>query len=183
MQTTAEAMFRELYQQHQRAIVAYFLRRTDVATARDAAAETFLVAWRRIEEIPSDAARPWLYGVARNVLANVRRSKRRSDALDARLRSADPPQSLSPETVIVRRVEDNEILEAVGRLRPEDRDVLLLAIWEELPYRDIATALGTSPNAIAQRMRRITKRLGHDLERADRPSAESVTSHRAQGGE
>jgi len=63
--------FSELYQAQYETVLRYALRRTDPETARDAVAETFLVAWRRLDTVPADHAQatPWLYGVARNVLA------------------------------------------------------------------------------------------------------------------
>lgn len=64
--------FSALYREHYGAVLRYCRRRTDEETARDAAAETFLVAWRRREVVPQDPL-PWLYGVARRVLANAAR--------------------------------------------------------------------------------------------------------------
>ncbi len=76
--------FSDLYQAH---YLRYALRRTDPETARDVAAETFLVAWRRLDVIPPDDGQggPWLYGVARRVLANAERSRRRAENLTTRL--------------------------------------------------------------------------------------------------
>src|SRR5258708_23734219 len=79
--------FSDLYQRHHEAVLRYALRRTDPETARDVAAETFLVAWRRLDVVPADdrQAGPWLYGVARRVLANAERSRRRAENLTTRL--------------------------------------------------------------------------------------------------
>jgi len=65
--------FNELYQAQYETVLRYALRRTDPETARDAVAETFLVAWRRLDTVPADQAQatPWLYSIARNVLANA----------------------------------------------------------------------------------------------------------------
>ena len=123
MQTDqADQRFREMYQTHQRQVLAYFLRRTDATSARDGAAETFLVAWRRIDDLPFDESMlPWLYGVSRRVLANQRRSRDRQQAVGRRLSHAAPTEDTSPEVVVLRRAEDKEMLDAVARLRPEDR--------------------------------------------------------------
>ena len=60
-QDLAEQRFQEIYQSHQRHVLAYFLRRTDATSARDGAAEAFLVAWRRIDDVPmGDNTLPWL---------------------------------------------------------------------------------------------------------------------------
>ncbi len=79
--------FSELYRAQFEAVLRYALRRTDPETARDVAAETFLVAWRRLDSLPADQAQaaPWLYGVARNVLANADRSQRRAERVTAKL--------------------------------------------------------------------------------------------------
>jgi len=83
--------FDRLYDTHARAVLAYALRRTASADdAEDAASETFIVAWRRLDRVPGvDEALPWLFGVARKVLANPRRAAaRRGRPID---RSAAPP--------------------------------------------------------------------------------------------
>ena len=73
--------FSDLYRGHYEAVLRYALRRTDPETARDVGAETFLIAWRRLDVVPkdSDQVTPWLYRVARRVLANVERSRRRAE--------------------------------------------------------------------------------------------------------
>src|SRR6201999_686174 len=83
----AQVRFTKLYRDHGRAILEYALRRVaDREDAADVVAETFLVVWRRMEEVPiGDGARLWLYGVARNVLANMHRAERRRTRLGRRL--------------------------------------------------------------------------------------------------
>jgi len=83
-----EEDFRRLYAEHFDAVLGFALRRTDRPDdAADVTADTFLVAWRRLSHLPAgDAARPWLYGVARRVLANQRRGDGRRAALGDRLR-------------------------------------------------------------------------------------------------
>ena len=80
--------FTELYDRYSGHILAYAARRTaGNADAADVLAETFLVAWRRLDDVPTDeAARPWLYGVARRVLANHHRGVTRRSRLDDRVR-------------------------------------------------------------------------------------------------
>ena len=171
----AEQRFQETYRAHQRHVLAYFLRRTDATSARDGAAETFLVAWRRIDDVPTgDSTLPWLYGVSRKVLANQRRSRDRLAALSMKLTTVGEPAEPSPEVVVLRRAEDEEMLDAVARLRPEDQEVIRLAVWEELPHAQVGEAIGTSAHAITQRLHRITKQLARDLQRPGR--------HRHAGG-
>ncbi len=171
----AEQRFQEIYRQNQRQILAYFLRRTDAASARDGASDTFLIVWRRLDDVPADdRTLPWLYGVSRRVLANQRRSRDRYAALGKKLGQTTPSEERSPEVVVLRRAEDRELLDAVGRLRAADQEVLRLAVWEELPHAQIGEVIGTSAHAITQRLHRITKQLARDLQRPGR--------HRHTGG-
>jgi RNA polymerase sigma-70 factor (ECF subfamily) len=84
--------FRRLFAATERELLAYVLRRVDRAEdAADVVAETFLVAWRRLDKIPpGDEARLWLYGVARRQLANQRRGRLRRSRLADRLRAELP---------------------------------------------------------------------------------------------
>ena len=86
MDRTRTQRFEEMFTEHYAAVRGYALRRTSADAAQDAVAETFLVAWRRLDDVPPDAL-PWLFGVARRVLANQRRSAARSEALEERLGS------------------------------------------------------------------------------------------------
>jgi len=165
----AEQRFQEIYTAHQRQVFGYFLRRTDGTSARDGAAETFLVAWRRIDDVPDgERTLPWLYGVSRRVLGNQRRSRKRFTALGQKLNHTEPATDPSPEVVVLRRAEDEEMLAAVDRLRPEDQEILRLAVWEELPHAQIGEVVGTSQHAITQRLHRITKQLARELQRPTR---------------
>ena len=170
MQTDlAEQRFQEIYRLHQRQVLGYFLRRTDATTARDGASETFLIAWRRIDDVPTgEGTLPWLYAVSRRVLANQRRSRDRYAALGRKLNRVGGGEEPSPEVVVLRRAEDTEMLDAVARLRPEDQEILRLTVWEELPHAQVAEVVGTSAHAVTQRLHRITKQLARDLHRPGR---------------
>jgi RNA polymerase sigma factor (sigma-70 family) len=133
--------FDALFASYSSDIVAYCGWRADSASdAQDAAAEVFLTAWRRLDALPEgDAARVWLYATARRVIANQRRSSRRRDALYQRLALdaasvVQEPPSSDPEESLVH--------EALCRLGPRDREVLLLAEWEGLSPAQIAAVLG-----------------------------------------
>ncbi len=118
-------------------MVAYCSWRADGATdAQDAVAEVFLTAWRRLDQVPEgEAARVWLYATARKVLANQRRSNRRRVALQERLTVQAAPVSTEPTE------EEALVREALRRLGPQDREVLLLAEWEGLSPAQIAVVL------------------------------------------
>ena len=87
-QEERQARFERLYDQASLQVLGYALRRADSPEdAADVVSETFMIAWRRLDEVPAgDEARLWLYGVARRVLANQRRAHQRRERLNARLR-------------------------------------------------------------------------------------------------
>jgi RNA polymerase sigma-70 factor (ECF subfamily) len=167
VECTDELRFREVFDAFQEHIYVYCRRRADPGMARDAASETFLTAWRRIDDVPSgDRALPWLYAVARRVLANQYRTRKRRQRLITRIAWLGRDPGPDPETQVVRRIEDEAVLEALGRLRPADQELLRLAVWEELPHGHIGDMLGCSAHAVDQRIRRAGRRLASELERS-----------------
>lgn len=161
---SADTAFRRIYDDYYAEVLAYCLRRARLEDAKDAAADVFLVVWRRLDDLPAGAATlPWLYVTARNVLANQRRSRFRFGGALLKLRSDPVPQPVSPETVVVRREQDEKVIEALARLRPQDREVIQLTTWEELPQKTIGTMLGCSDRAVTMRLHRALRRLRHEL--------------------
>lgn len=159
-----EQRFRALYLAHYQQVYMYFRRRTDVETARDGTADTFLVAWRRFDELPSeDRTLPWLYGTARRVLANQWRSRRRSDRLQEKLTGMGSSPQPGPEDIVVPAAHVQAVLDALGRLRRDDCEIIRLAEWEGLSHREIATVLGCTTHAVDQRMHRARGRLAKQL--------------------
>lgn len=156
----ADERFRQLFQRHFKAVLAYALRRAlSRSDADDVAAETFAIVWRRMDQLPTgDAALPWLYGVARRSLANQRRSRRRAEALVTRLGGERPSQEAEPRSAV---------LDALHRLPEADREILRLAAWEDLQAREIAVVLDITPNAAAIRLHRARRRLKAELEGAE----------------
>jgi RNA polymerase sigma factor (sigma-70 family) len=154
----AQARFAKLYREEGRAILEYALRRVDEREdAADVVAETFLVAWRRIAEVPlGDAARLWLYGVARLTLANLHRSERRRTRLGQRL-----AETLRTELSTQAEPADGaaEVLRTIGELGEEDRELLLLVSWEGLSPSEAGRVLGISSPAARSRLHRARRRL------------------------
>jgi RNA polymerase sigma-70 factor (ECF subfamily) len=153
----AEARINDLYRDHARDIHGYARRRTwDPEDAADVVAETFLIAWRRLGEVPLDGdARLWLYGTARHVLANHDRGARRRDRLTERLRD-----ELRRQLPVVHRTgEGSALLEALAGLAEADRELLMLIGWGELTPTQAARALGISPLAARTRLHRARRRL------------------------
>ena len=149
--------FERLYENHSPDIAMYALRRIDREAAKDVVSETFAVAWRRIDDVPSNAL-PWLYGIARRVLANQRRSARRLSAL---LRKLEADVTSTPQLA------DPELAEAFRELPENDREILMLVAWEGLSSAEAAIALDCTPAAARLRMLRARARLANALGRSN----------------
>lgn len=157
-QAYALRRFEALFRQNADTVLAYAARRSDLDTAQEVVAETFAVAWRRLDVVP-DPALPWLLGVARKVLANERRSRSRAEALTLRLGRESVASSDDPADVVDARLSAQA---ALDRLLPAEREVLELLAWEGLSPAQAADALGCSRAAIAVRMHRARRRF-HQL--------------------
>ena len=156
--------FRGIYHDNYRPLLAYARRRTDAATADDIVADAFLTAWRRRDDIPDGAERLWLFGVARNLIRSAARSERRRRAAQARLELVRPPEADDPAAVA--SDERSTLLRAaLDALSEADREVLMLAAWEELRHAEIGQVLDISANAAAIRVHRARKRLAAQLDR------------------
>lgn len=165
--TARLARFEALFAAHQRQILAYTMRRTQThADAEDAAAETFAIAWRKADTIPAAQELPWLYAVARRVLANQRRGHGRRDRLAALLRVEDVPTPMRLGDDL-----DGPTFAALASLSPADQELLRLVAWEELGNQDIARVLGITPNAVAIRLHRARSRFTAALDRTAGPDA------------
>ena len=150
-----EAVFDESYEP----LLAYARRRVG-ADADDVVAETYAVAWRRLEDVPSDPL-PWLYGVARKVISDQRRAARRREALAEQVRAhaerePDTRSQLRPP-----------LFAALARLSSADREAILLAAWEELSAEQAARAMGCSTIAFRVRLHRARRRLRQHLSELD----------------
>lgn len=161
-----EARFVEIYRRYGKPLQAYCARRTAGSQVADAVAETFLVAWRRIDQVPDgEATLPWLYGVAYRVLSHQWRHKARSRRLTERLRGLADVESLAPDVLLVRNEEYRVVLTASSRLRPIDQEILRLTLWEELSHADVAVVLGIEATAVKQRAYRARRNLAAEYQR------------------
>lgn len=163
-----EARFGRLCDAHTAALTAYALRRVSPQDAADVVAETFLVAWRRLDEIDEQSALPWLYAVARRVLSSQRRAAGRQLAIAQRLaveRSAALHGEGSPDR-------SRRVLEALAELSEQEREVLMLAAWEELSSSEAARVLNCSSTAFRIRLHRARRRL---RERLSHPHGDVAT--------
>jgi RNA polymerase sigma-70 factor (ECF subfamily) len=161
----AHERFRRLYEASYERILGYALRRAGAAEAHDVVAETFLTAWRRLDDVPEgEEARLWLYGVARHMLANNRRAGRRRARLTGRLRETHVLES----NVMTPPDADPDVAAAFARLPLRDRELLGLVAWEQLDPTAIGRVVGASPNAVRIRLHRARRRFKAELDRAEK---------------
>lgn len=200
----AHQRFAELYHTLASPILAYAVRRT--ASPQDAAdvmAEAFAVVWRRIDDVPAgDEARPWLYGVARAVLANhhrgVLRRRRLSERVATELADAVRASVVSYEGGadlaggVVRSslgdtFGDPTVKATLEALHEADRELLMLLAWDDLTRAEIAKMLGCSPATLRVRLHRACSRFRAALDAHENGSRtthnhESVAGHAAPTG-
>ena len=145
-----EALIDRVYEPTRR----YALRRASPDEAEDAVSETMLLLWQQPERIPKGFEVGWSIGVCRKVLANMRRKRLRRESLLGRFVTQLLP--VAPAPVISR---EPEITDALSALSERDREALLLAVWDELPAREVGRVLGISANAAAIRIHRAKRRM------------------------
>ncbi len=158
-----------LFERHYAAVLAFALRRGPRSLAEDVASETFVVAWRRRDEVPKDAL-PWLYGVARRVLANEQRARARRERLSVRLRAQAEPSWVTPDSALM----GSELLAAIWRLPQREREALMLVAWEQLSPAQAAAAAGCTRVALRARLYRARRRLAETLPERSAPLRTAV---------
>ena len=158
--TPSSLRFDRIFGEYYEPVSRYCHRRLAPHDANDATAEVFVVAWKKIEAMPrGDHPLPWLYGVARNEVRRVRRSLQRRGALQAKVTGQAVHPDPGPEIVVVRKAEQERLVAALARLKPEDQEVLRLRTYEHLTLSEISIVLGCSVPAAKQRSARAIKRL------------------------
>lgn len=161
--TIGEEDFAAMFTAHYSAVLAYGARRVDAEIARDVAAETFLVAWRRLDA-PPQSPRAWLLACARKVLANELRRRGRHDRLVGRVALILPTEpgateAGDPGALAGAADEGAGVRRAMATLSARDQEVLALHGWEQLDGREIAVALECSAGAAKVRLHRARRRL------------------------
>ncbi|MBE1492826.1 RNA polymerase sigma factor [Plantactinospora soyae] len=155
--------FAVIFDRHAPYIHRYLARRLGAGVADDMVAETFLAAFRRRERFDTahPDSRPWLYGIATNVVSQHRREEER----EYRLRQAYVPATSEAShadrvaTVVTAQSLRQVLFGALAGLSSGDRDVLLLVAWEELTYDEVATALAIPVGTVRSRLHRARKLL------------------------
>jgi RNA polymerase sigma factor (sigma-70 family) len=155
--------FNRLYQETGRDLLAFLLRRCQSAEdAADCVAETFRIAWEKRDRIPAgDDARPWLFGVARNVGRRERTSEERAAQVSQELTIAAERSGARADH------EDGEVMDALAKLSRLDREIIIMLSWDGLAPREVASILGLSPNVVRVRAHRARQQLRALLASAD----------------
>jgi RNA polymerase sigma factor (sigma-70 family) len=169
---TEPERFGRIFERHFDAIHRYAARRVGTALADDLTAHTFTVAFERRHsfDAASDTARPWLYGIATNLIRNHHRTERRLLATLSRLGHDIAGVSAGADRSAERGPVDPHLAKALRRLRPEQRDVLLLHCWADLTHTEIASALGIAPGTVASRLSRARHRIRAAIEARPSPA-------------
>jgi RNA polymerase sigma-70 factor (ECF subfamily) len=159
-------LFERIYREHYKDVLRFVLRRASADEAQDIVAETFVVVWRRLDDL-AGSSRPWIFGIARKVLANHRRAAVRQADLAARAASlADDSSSAARDPG-----PDSRILAALRRLPPREREAIMLTAWEQLTAAEAAQVAECSAVAFRVRLHRARRRLESELadHRAETP--------------
>ncbi|MGN9809939.1 RNA polymerase sigma factor [Micromonospora sp. BQ11] len=166
--------FGVLFDRHGEAVRALCARRTGSSDAADDLVSiVFLEAWRRRGEVElvDGNALPWLYGIARRTMQHRWRTALRHRRALERLTPAPATPDHADE--VAGRLDDDRHLArlraALERLRPPDRDVLLLCVWQGLSYAEAAVALGVRVGTVRSRLSRARSRLGAETEALNTP--------------
>lgn len=156
--------FREMFRDHAQLVYRHAVRVTgDWAVAEDVVSLTFLEAWRLRDKLrdEGDSPRPWLMGIATNVLRNMTRAARRHDRVLTRIPLKETAPDFADE--LIGRMADAEELAAAGialaKLRRSEREVFTLCVWSGLDYADAAQALGVPVGTVRSRLSRARARL------------------------
>jgi RNA polymerase sigma factor (sigma-70 family) len=168
---TREHAFRQVYETHGAAVRAYLARRVGAQHVDDLAAQTFMVAWRKLP-LDLDEPLPWLYAVARREVLAHRRRAPGGERLVERLAALIPRHERSAAPPLVEPVLAPLLAGALARLSHAEKEALLLVAWEHLDHAQAARVVGCTTTAFAIRVSRARAKLRLALgEPAKEPSA------------
>jgi len=171
------ADFAVLFRRHAPAIQRYAERRLGAHAAEDVVAETFLVAFRqrRGYDVARPDARPWLYGIATNLIGRYRRAEIRQYRAFAAT-GTDPvlePFTDQVDARVSAGAATRRLAAALARLPAGQRDALLLVAWADLSYEQAALSLGVPVGTVRSRLSRARGSLRRWLGDLDPPDAET----------
>lgn len=169
--STREERFAALYRREHGDVLRFVARRAGPERAEDITHDAFLVAWRRLDELPAAPGdvRAWLFAVARGCLLNERRGISRGTALAVRI--AESAETFVPghDDAVGRRV---DLATAWGNLDAAQQEVLALTAWDGLTSTEAGRVLGISGPAYRVRLLRARAALRRAL---DAPGALALT--------
>jgi RNA polymerase sigma-70 factor (ECF subfamily) len=151
--------FELLYRHHHAELLRYAARRVDLESAHEIVADTFVVVWRRIDDVPTDQPRAWLFGVARRVLSNELRSEDRRRRLADRVRATTPAHVLEVADVAQYIADRDTVQSLLASLPPAEREALELTEWDGLSPSEAAHVVGCSAGAFRVRLYRARRHL------------------------
>lgn len=156
--------FRVVFERHVDAVRGYVAMRVGRDAADDVVAETFATAWHQRARFRRDAAsaRPWLYGIATNMVRRDRDAEQRWQASVVAAQQQPAPGDPSSDSDDAFGID--VVLRAVARLKPHERDVLLLTALAELSPAEIADALGISNVAVRVRLSRARRAASRQIQ-------------------
>lgn len=164
MQPDQVARFEQLFATHYSDLVRFATRRVGADGAGDVVASTFLIAWRRLADVPADQSRAWLYGTARRVIANELRGRERRQRLGRRIGVPADPTADDHAGPVAERLRVRAVL---AELAPRDQELLRLTEWDGLDLDEVATVLGCSRATVKVRLHRARRRFATRLAAAD----------------
>ncbi|PZS20913.1 MAG: hypothetical protein DLM57_00185 [Pseudonocardiales bacterium] len=162
----------ELFTRHYGELSRFASRRVGPDAAPDIVSNTFLIAWRRLDEVPTETSRAWLFRTARHVIANEVRGRRRRELLGARLGLDAEPIERDPSAAVTERLRIRAVLD---RLSPQDQEVLRLVEWDRLTIAEGAQVMGCTRAAFKVRLLRARRRCAAAL-LAEQPSQATVAT-------
>jgi RNA polymerase sigma-70 factor (ECF subfamily) len=176
------ALFERLFADHYGELMRFAIRRVGSDLAPDVVSSTFLVAWRRLSDIPVERSRAWLYATSRHVIANEQRASRRREQLDRKARSQ--PGQATTDDHVAGLADQIRVRTVLATLSEGDQEVLRLTAWDGLDIAECAEVLGCSRTAMKVRLHRAGRRFAARLAAADdeehEPAPESVERMCAQ---
>ena len=171
-----EVQFRLLYERNYAPITAYVNRRVNHGDGNqaDIVAEVFIVAWRRFSDLPVQPKElPWLYGVARNLVANHFKGVQRLNELTDRLVIEE---SVATDREVESSHLNDRVRHALAQLSDLDREIFRLIHWEELSHEEVGQSLGITAKAVEGRVARARRKVRGYLGEYDGPLSPASTA-------
>jgi RNA polymerase sigma-70 factor (ECF subfamily) len=170
--------FTTLYDRWYPRVLAYVLAHAAPQVAEDIVSETFLIAWRRLADVPEPAL-PWLLTVARHIRLKQRDGQQRQEALASRVAALSGEADEQAWDVAELVVERATALRVLRTLPADDLELLMLTVWQGLDAGGAAKVLGCSRAVVFVRLHRARRRLRQALSRAGAVADQGLLTHAA----